>query len=79
MESEYVMRGVKTKIFGFIIIVLGLLNSLLTLRGGVPAYEFLLLIVFGAVVFAIGAVRGGRQAPVAQEPQPGNSGVQWEK
>jgi hypothetical protein len=61
-EAEYGRRGVKTKILGFIIMALGLLDSLLTLRGGVPAYEFLLLILFGACVFAIGAVRGGRRS-----------------
>jgi len=60
-EAEYGRRGVKTKIFGFIIMVLGLLDSLLTLRGGMPAYEFLALILLGACVFAIGAVRGRRQ------------------
>ncbi|MBI5626100.1 MAG: hypothetical protein HY935_02690 [Nitrosomonadales bacterium] len=43
--------------------LLGMLDSLLTLRGGVPAYEFLLVILFGACVFAIGVVRGG-QRPV---------------
>ena len=57
MEAEYNIRGVKTKLLGFILMLLGLLDSLLTLRGGVPAYEFLILIVVGAVVFAIGAVR----------------------
>ncbi len=56
-----VRRGVKTKIFGFIIMALGVMDSLLTLRGGVPAYEFLLLIVLGAVIFAIGAVRGAQK------------------
>lgn len=62
MEAdEYGRRGVKTKLLGFILMVLGVLDSLLTLRGGVPAYEFLLLILFGACVFAIGAVRGGRR------------------
>ena len=61
MEAEYSNRGVKTKLLGFILIVLGMLDSLLTLRGGVPAYEFLMLIVLGAVVFAIGAVRGGQK------------------
>ena len=60
-ESEYGRRGVKTKILGFILMVLGVLDSLLTLRGGIPAYEYLLLILLGACVFAIGAVRGGRQ------------------
>lgn len=55
-------RGVKTRLLGFIIMVLGVLDSLLTLRGGVPAYEFLLLIVLGAAVFAIGTVRGTQKA-----------------
>lgn len=54
-------RGVKTRLLGFILMVLGVLDSLLTLRGGIPAYEFLLLILLGACVFAIGAVRGGRR------------------
>jgi len=63
-EAEYGRRGVKTKIFGFILMALGALDSLLTLRGGIPAYEYLLLILFGACVFAIGAIRGMRQSPV---------------
>ncbi|MGC2047324.1 MAG: hypothetical protein WA635_01745 [Gallionella sp.] len=60
-ETEYGKRGVKTKLLGFILMVLGVLDSLLTLRGGVPAYEFLLLIFVGACVFAIGAVRGAQR------------------
>ena len=60
-ETEYHRRGVKTRLLGFILMVLGVLDSLLTLRGGIPAYEFLLLILLGACVFAIGAVRGGRR------------------
>jgi len=63
MEEEYSKRGVKTKLLGFILIVLGVLDSLLTLRGGIPAYEFLLLIFVGACIFAIGAVRGAQQSP----------------
>jgi hypothetical protein len=62
MEAEYSKRGVKTKLLGFILIILGVLDSLLTLRGGVPAYEFLLLIFVGICVFAIGAVRGAQQS-----------------
>ncbi|HUW25110.1 MAG TPA: hypothetical protein VMW07_01135 [Gallionella sp.] len=57
-EAEYNTRGVKTRLLGFILMLLGVLDSLLTLRGGVPAYEFLGLIAVGAVVFAIGAIRG---------------------
>ncbi len=60
MEAEYGKRGVKTKLFGFILIVLGVLDSLLTLRGGIPAYKFLFLIFVGVCVFAIGAVRGAK-------------------
>lgn len=48
----------KTKLLGFALIVLGVLDSLLTLRGGAPAYEYLLLILLGACVFGIGTVRG---------------------
>ena len=62
MDTEYSKRGVKTKLLGFTLIVLGVLDSLLTLRGGFPAYEFLLLIFVGVCVFAIGAVRGAQQS-----------------
>ena len=63
MEPGFGRRGVITKLLGFIIMVLGLLDSLLSLRGGMPAYEYLLVIVAGACVFAIGAVRGAQQRP----------------
>jgi hypothetical protein len=62
MEEEYSKRGVKTKLLGFILMVLGVLDSLLTLRGGIPTYEFLLLIFVGACIFGIGAVRGAQQS-----------------
>ena len=65
-------RGVKTRLIGAILMMLGVLDSLLTLRGGVPAYEFLMLIVFGAIVFAIGAVRGANgpeEVPLASNEQ----------
>lgn len=79
METEYGRRGVKTKLIGFVIMALGVLDILLNLRGGLPAYEkFLYLIILGACVFAIGAVRGGQQASAEQETQEmraGSSGV----
>ncbi|MDO8291437.1 MAG: hypothetical protein Q7T29_01015 [Gallionella sp.] len=63
MEAEYNKRGVKTKLVGFIIMVLGLLDCLLNLRGGLPAYDqYLIVILVGACVFAIGAVRGARRS-----------------
>lgn len=49
--------GVILKLMGAILMMLGTLDSLLTLRGGIPAYEFLLLIAIGVGVFAVGAVR----------------------
>lgn len=61
METGHNRRGVKTRLVGFIVMVLGLLDTLLTLRGGIPAYEYLLLILFGACIFAVGAVRGSRK------------------
>lgn len=64
--------GVILKLMGAILMMLGTLDSLLTLRGGIPAYEFLLLIAIGAAVFAVGAVRarygaGDRDAAMADE------------
>ncbi len=61
------MRGVKTRLLGFTLMVLGVLDSLLTLRGGIPAYEYLLLVLAGACIFAIGAVRGARRGPEKSE------------
>ncbi len=57
METLPPRKGAITKLFGAILIMLGVLDSLLTLRGGVPAYEFLMLIFLGAGVFALGAIR----------------------
>lgn len=62
-ETGQNRRGVKTRLLGFALMVLGVLDSLLTLRGGIPAYEYLLLIMLGAGVFAIGAVRAGTRLP----------------
>lgn len=64
MNAEYHRRGVKTKLLGFILMVLGALDSLLTLRAGIPDYRFLLLIFAGACVFAIGAIRSARKSAV---------------
>lgn len=61
-----IKRGVKTKLFGFIVMALGTMDCLLTLRGGVPAYEFLLLTGAGAALFAIGTVRGMQKTGSAQ-------------
>lgn len=65
-EVVPIKRGVKTKLFGFVVMALGTMDCLLTLRGGVPAYEFLLLTGAGAVIFAIGVVRGMQKTTPAQ-------------
>lgn len=73
MQAAGSPRGVKTKLFGAILMMLGLLDSVLTLRGGVPAYEFLLLVLLGAGVFAVGAVRAGKQVGGAVIPADVNA------
>jgi len=55
-------RGVKTRLIGVVLIALGILDSLLTLRAGMPSEEYMALITVGVVVFAIGAVRSRRQS-----------------
>lgn len=66
--------GVIIKLFGAILMMLGLLDSLLSLRGGLPATEFLLLFFFGAAMFAAGAIRanatGRRRSLSAGNAEP---------
>ena len=61
-DMPHEKRGVKTRLIGVVMIILGVLDSLLTLRGGLPSEEYLILIAAGAVVFAIGAVRSRRDS-----------------
>jgi len=63
MENQYNTKGVKTKIFGVILIILGTLDSLLALRGGFTLNSFYgALILLGIFLYAIGAIRGGQQS-----------------
>lgn len=55
-------RGVKSRLIGVVLIALGLLDSLLTLRGGLPSEKYLILIAIGAVLFAFGAMRSRRDS-----------------
>lgn len=58
MENSAPRKGVKTKIFGVILIFLGLLDSLLSWRGGFPVSDFyVLLIASGMFLYALGAIR----------------------
>ena len=59
-ETIHERRGVKTRFIGVVLISLGLLNTMLTLRGGLPSEKYLLLIAVGVAIFAIGAVRSRR-------------------
>lgn len=70
-ETGHSKRGVKTRLLGFVLVVLGALDTLLTLRGGIPAYEYLLLILLGAGVFAIGAIRGELPSPENAQEREG--------
>jgi len=67
MMSQREKRGVKTKLLGVVMVSLGVLDSLLTLRGGLPSEKYVLLIILGIAVFIIGAVRAGRQQEDTEE------------
>jgi len=53
-------RGVKTRLIGVVIIILGVLDTLLTSRGGLPSDGYMIAIGIGAAIFAIGEVRTRR-------------------
>ncbi len=61
MSGQGERRGVKTKLLGVVMIILGVLDSLLTLRGGIPDEKYILLIILGIAVYIIGAVRAGQR------------------
>jgi len=56
------VRGVAIKLFGVMLIFLGVLDSMLFWRGGFAAGEkYLVLILFGLLLYAIGAIRCGNR------------------
>ncbi len=58
MEDPRARRGVKTKLFGVILIFLATLDGMLSWRGGIEVSDFyLFLFAAGVFLFAIGAVR----------------------
>ncbi len=58
MNEEPAPRGVKTKLFGSGLVFLGLLDSLLSWRGGdTPNSFYVILIVSGIVLIIVGALR----------------------
>ena len=49
-----------TKLFGVILIFLGVLDSMVSWRGGFAVSEiYALMIVAGFALYAVGAIRGG--------------------
>lgn len=58
--EERPKKGVKTKIFGVILVILGVMNSMLSWHGGFSLDEFYVLLIAGGLsLYAIGAVRSG--------------------
>jgi hypothetical protein len=58
MEDTRTRRGVKTKLFGVILIFLATLDGMLSWRGGIEISDFyLFLFAAGVFLFAIGAIR----------------------
>lgn len=56
-------RGVITRLFGVILIVLGGLNSMLAWRGGFAVSDaYVLLLASGVFVYFIGALRRGSKS-----------------
>ncbi len=58
MAEDKPRKGVKTRIFGVVLIFLGGLDAMLSWRGGFsPSVFHLSLIAAGAFLFALGAAR----------------------
>ncbi len=59
-NDESKKKGVTTKLFGVILIFLGVLDSMLSWRGGFAVSDFyVLLIASGILLYIIGAIRQG--------------------
>lgn len=53
-------KGVTTKLFGVILMALGALDSMLSWRGGLADTDVYFALIFvGAILYFLGAVRGG--------------------
>jgi len=58
MENPEPRKGVKTKLFGVILIFLATLDGMLSWRGGLEISDFyLFLFAAGIFLFALGAIR----------------------
>jgi len=54
-------RGVKTKLLGVVLLIVGTMDSMLSWRGGLVVNDFyVFLLVAGITLYIIGAIRQGR-------------------
>ncbi len=54
------MKGVKTRLLGVVLIIVGFMDSMLAWRGGFQVNSFYtLLIASGVLIYCIGAIRRG--------------------
>ncbi len=61
-DCEETRKGAIPKLFGVVLIFLGVLDSMLSWRGGLALDAFyVFLIAGGALLYFIGAVRQGRE------------------
>ena len=52
-------KGTKTKLFGVVLLIVGVLDCMLSWRGGLVVNEFYLgLLATGAALYAVGTIRG---------------------
>ena len=61
-EPEAPRRGVAVKLLGVVLIILGVLDSMLSWRGGFALHEtYVLLIALGIFIYAVGAIAHGER------------------
>ena len=62
MAETTTPRGVKTRLIGVVVLFAAMMDAMLHWRGGfVLGLSTMLLLAAGVTLFAIGALRGGRQ------------------
>ena len=62
-SDEKPVRGVKTRLFGVVLVFVGALDSMLSWRGGLAVSDFyLVLMAAGFFLLIVGAIRGGAQS-----------------
>ncbi len=63
MTENRPARGANIRLFGVILVFLGVLDSMLSWRAGMAVSDFFVVLVAAGVgVYALGAIRGRRRA-----------------